>query len=92
MNGLLDGRAVIVTGISSGIGRRLESPVRPKALASQASISTRRVASKAVEEIMRVGGLAGFVPVDVSEPQQVRTVFARLDHAADGLVNCGAAL
>ena len=86
----LDGRAVLITGASSGLGRHFALTVA-RAGAS-VLVAARRAAQLAglVEEIGALGGTAHAVPLDVRDAASVKACFdriAEIQGAPDVIVN-----
>jgi len=75
----LDGRAAIVTGASSGIGRAcaLALATAGASVAVNHLPRSRRAAEAAVDAIAAAGGRAVAVAADVSEESQVEALFRR---------------
>jgi NAD(P)-dependent dehydrogenase (short-subunit alcohol dehydrogenase family) len=75
----LDGRAAMVTGAGSGIGRAIAVAVA----ASGASVGCVDLPSAdlpgVVADIMSAGGRAAGVPADVTDPDQMTTAVARIE-------------
>ena len=72
MAGLLNGKAIIVTGGSTGIGRATALRCADEgALVTVADINTRD-GQMVVDEINRTGGQAQFIETDVTRADQVK--------------------
>jgi NAD(P)-dependent dehydrogenase (short-subunit alcohol dehydrogenase family) len=95
--GILDGKAAMLTGTSSGIGRAIA--VRFAQEGAKVVLASRTTAGD--EETARLvraaGGDAVVVPTDVSDPEQVKRVvdetlshFGRLDCAVNNAARVGA--
>jgi NAD(P)-dependent dehydrogenase (short-subunit alcohol dehydrogenase family) len=76
MAGLLNGKAIIVTGGSTGIGRATALRCADEgALVTVADINTRD-GQMVVDEINRTGGQAQFIETDVTRADQVKGMIA----------------
>jgi NAD(P)-dependent dehydrogenase (short-subunit alcohol dehydrogenase family) len=82
------GRAGLVTGAASGIGRATAKMLAARGAAVTLSDKDRDGGNAAVEEILRSGGQARFAPCDVKDPDAIRQMvdeaaaaYGRLDFA-----------
>jgi NAD(P)-dependent dehydrogenase (short-subunit alcohol dehydrogenase family) len=80
MPGMLEGRAGLVTGAASGIGRACAIRFAEEGASVVASDleSSRDGGEETVRTIQEVGGTAEFFPCDVSQPEDNRGLVARV--------------
>jgi 3-oxoacyl-[acyl-carrier protein] reductase len=93
--GELDGQVAIVTGAASGIGSAIVEAYLEEGARVLLADHDERALSAAVERSAAAGGLVSAAPVDVSNPEQNKTmVDERFDAFGqlDILVNCAGIL
>jgi NADP-dependent 3-hydroxy acid dehydrogenase YdfG len=86
MNTDLSGRAVVVTGASSGFGRRFAATLARHGAKVVAAARRVELLQSLVEEIAAAGGSAEAVQLDVANAEAVARTFAALERV-DVLVN-----
>jgi len=86
MNTDLSGRTVVVTGASSGFGRRFAATLARHGAKVVAAARRVELLQSLVEEITAAGGCAEAVQVDVANAEEVARTFAALERV-DVLVN-----
>jgi len=75
--GTLVGKAAIVTGAGSGIGRAIALALAREGARICVADIDERSGQDTADEIVRAAGSAEFVPTDVARPEDVRTMVAR---------------
>jgi NAD(P)-dependent dehydrogenase (short-subunit alcohol dehydrogenase family) len=91
MDELLAGRTIVITGVSSGIGRAIATACAQRGGRVIGFDIDETGGREVAESIVGSGGAAEFRRVDVGVPEQIEAAFAGLNSVADGLVNCAAA-
>ena len=80
MSKRLDGKVVLVTGGSAGIGKAAAALFAREGASVVIAARTIEKGRRVVEEIERDGGRATFVPADVSESEQVKELIRQTVH------------
>lgn len=83
----LDGKTVIVTGASSGLGRHFAALLAAQGAKVLLAARRREALEDACAGIVRAGGKAAALTLDVADEGSVAAAFAGLDAAPDILVN-----
>ncbi|MBB5688620.1 SDR family oxidoreductase [Roseomonas alkaliterrae] len=82
----LDGRRILVTGASLGIGRAIAAAAAASGAEVILSARRREGLEALAQEIAAAGGRARVLPFDAADPRAIRAAFA-LAGPLDGLVN-----
>lgn len=76
MANTLDGKVALVTGASRGIGRAIAVMLASRGAAVIATARSASAASATVEEIVKAGGSARSLALDIADPRSVETAMA----------------
>jgi len=86
----LQGKSALVTGAGSGLGKSIALAFARQGAKVAAADLHRDDADQTVREIVREGGLADAIRVDISDTEQIRAMFAQIERSCgrlDILVN-----
>ncbi len=80
-----DGKAALVTGAASGIGREIALRLAARGATVFVADLTADAGKRVVEEIRTTGGTASFAPLDVTAPESCTAAVAAVVAATGGL-------
>lgn len=86
----LDGKIALVTGAASGIGAQVARVLAEQGANVHVGDINPETGEKVAAEIREAGGVASFVPLNVSDPEVLENAFTVVDAAGtlDLLINC----